>query len=150
MLISFEYINVSLRLELITGHKMERLKKLDNLIFIVGRSLLGLYFIVPGFSKVFDYASTLALMRMKGVPYSLILLPLTIGIQLLGGIFLILGKILRPTALLLFVLTIIINVYIHDFWSLNGDPSQAHEMQNFIKNLAIAAGLLVLATKDKN
>ena len=129
---------------------MEWLKKSDNLIFIVGRSLLGLYFIVPGFSKVFDYASTLALMRMKGVPYSLILLPLTIAIQLLGGIFLILGKKLRPTALMLFVLTIIINVYIHDFWSINDGPSQAHEMQNFIKNLAIAAGLLVLATKDKN
>ena len=39
---------------------------------------------------------------------------------------------------------------IHDFWMLAGDPSQAHEAQNFIKNLAIAAGLLVLATKDKN
>jgi putative oxidoreductase len=51
---------------------------------------------------------------------------------------------------MLFGLTILINIYIHDFWSLAGDPSYAHEMQNFVKNLAIAAGLLVLATKDKN
>ncbi len=129
---------------------MEWLKKLDNLFFITGRSLLGLYFIGPGLSKVFDFASTLALMRMKGVPFSLVLLPLTIVIQLLGGIFLILGKNLRLTAFMLFGLTIFINIFIHNFWALNGDPSQAHEIQNFVKNLAIAAGLLVLATKDKN
>ena len=126
------------------------LKKLDNLFFIVGRSLLGLYFIAPGLSKVFDYASTLTLMKMKGVPFSTVLLPLTIAIQLLGGIFLVLGKNLRLTALILFGLTIFINIFIHNFWSLHGDPSQAHEIQNFIKNLAIAAGLLILATKDKN
>ena len=129
---------------------MEWLIKIDNLFFITGRSLLGLYFIGPGLSKVFDFASTLALMRMKGVPFSLFLLPLTIAIQLLGGIFLILGKNLRLTAFMLFGLTIFINIFIHNFWALNGDPSQAHEMQNFVKNLAIAAGLLVLATKDKN
>ena len=129
---------------------MEWLKKLDNLFFILGRSLLGLYFIGPGLSKVFDFASTLALMRIKGVPFSLFLLPLTIAIQLLGGIFLILGKNLRLTAFMLFGLTIFINIFIHNFWTLSGDPSQAHEMQNFVKNLAIAAGLLVLATKDKN
>ena len=129
---------------------MKWFKKLDGLFFVTGRSLLGLYFIAPGLSKVFDFASTLALMRMKGIPFSLVLLPLTIAIQLLGGIFLILGRNLRVTAFMLFGLTILINVYIHNFWVLNGDPSQAHETQNFVKNLAIAAGLLVLATKDKS
>ena len=129
---------------------MDRFYKFDAFYFVVGRSLLGLYFIVPGLSKIFDYMGTLALMQMKGVPLSSVLLPLTITIQIIGGFFLILGKSLRLSALLLFGLTIIINVYIHDFWALAGDPSQAHEAQNFIKNLAIAAGLLVLATKDKN
>ena len=129
---------------------MEWLKKLDSLFFIAGRSLLGLYFVVPGLSKVFDFSSTLALMQMKGVPFSSVLLPLTIIIQLIGGIFLILGKNLRLASFILFGLTICINIFIHNFWALNGDPSQAHETQNFIKNLAIAAGLLVLATKDKN
>ena len=129
---------------------MEWLKKFDNLFFIIGRSLLGLYFIGPGLSKVFDFMATLTLMRMKGVPFSSVLLPLTIVIQLLGGIFLILGRNLRLTSFILCGLTIIINIFIHDFWTLAGDPSQAHEIQNFVKNLAIAAGLLILATKDKS
>ena len=128
---------------------MDLLKKFDYLYFIIGRSLLGIYFIVPGLSKVFDFMGTLTLMRMKGVPLSSALLPLTIVLQVIGGIFLVLGKNLRQTALMLFGLTMIINVYIHDFWALAGDPGQEHEAQNFIKNLAIAAGLLILATKDK-
>jgi putative oxidoreductase len=129
---------------------MEWFKKFDNLFFVIGRTLLGLYFIVPGLGKVFDFASTLALMQLKGVPLSSILLPVTILVQITGGVFLIFGRQLRMTSLLLFVLTILINFYIHNFWSLAGDPSQAHEIQNFVKNLAIAAGLLVLATKDKH
>lgn len=129
---------------------MESLKKFDTLYFSVGRTLLGLYFIIPGASKIFNFAGTLALMRLKGVPFSSVLLPITIVVQIIGGIFLVLGKNLRVSSLLLFGLTILINIYIHNFWSLAGDPSQGHEMQNFIKNLAIAAGLLILATKDKN
>ena len=141
---------VSLALSSIKEYSMGWLKKLDSTFFIVGRSLLGIYFILPGLSKVFDFASTLALMRMKGVPFSLVLLPLTIVVQLLGGIFLVLGRNLRLTAFILFGLTIVINLFIHNFWALTGDPSQGHEIQNFVKNLAIAAGLLVLATKDKS
>jgi putative oxidoreductase len=129
---------------------MNLLKKLDNLFFIVGRTLLGLYFIGPGLSKVFEFTATLALMRIKDVPFSSVLLPLTIFIQLIGGIFLILGKNLRLASFILFGLTICINIFIHNFWALDGDPSQAHETQNFIKNLAIAAGLLVLATTGRN
>ena len=129
---------------------MEWLKKYDNYYFVLGRTLLGLYFIVPGMTKVAGYQGYLDLMASKGVPLVEILLPLTILIQVGAGLFLIAGKNLRVSALLLFGLTILINLYIHNFWALAGDPGQAHETQNFVKNLAIAAGLLVLATRDKS
>ena len=70
---------------------MEWFKKFDNLFFVIGRTLLGLYFIVPGLGKVFDFASTPALMQVKGVPLSSILLPVTILVQIVGGVFLIFG-----------------------------------------------------------
>ena len=129
---------------------MKWLNKIDSLFFIVGRSLLGLYFIVPGSGKVFNYSATLTLMETKGVPFSSLLLPATIAIQIFGGLLLILGRNLRTASLVLFGLTIIINIFIHNFWTLAGDPTQPHEMQNFVKNLAIGGGLLVLATKDKS
>ena len=142
--------NVNLALVFLIGHQMKWLNKIDSFSFVVGRSLLGIYFIGPGLSKVFSYAATLALMKVKGVPFSSILLPATIIIQIFGGLLLILGRNLREASLILFGLTITINIFIHNFWTLSGDPTQAHEVQNFVKNLAIGAGLLVLATKDKS
>lgn len=124
------------------------LKKFDTLYFIIGRSLLGLYFLVPGVMKITGYASTLELMINKGVPLAEALLPFTIMLQIGLGLLLIAGKQLRISALVLFGLTILINIFIHNFWTLQGEPEFAHELQNFIKNLGIAAGLLVLATKQ--
>lgn len=127
----------------------EILKKFDKLYLIIGRSLLGLYFLLPGIMKITGYSATLGLMQAKGVPLAEALLPLTILLQVGLGLTLIFGKQIRLSALILFGLTILINVFIHNFWTLQGDPSYAHEMQNFIKNLAIAAGLLVLASTER-
>ena len=127
----------------------EFLKKFDRVYLVLGRGLLGLYFLIPGVMKIVGYSGTLALMESKGVPLASLLLPLTIVLQVGLGALLLVGKQVRLSALILFGLTILINVFIHNFWALQGDPSYAHEMQNFIKNTAIAAGLLVLATTQK-
>lgn len=123
---------------------------LDKLTFLFGRFLLGLYFVLPGVMKVTGYTDTLTLMVSKGVPFAAVLLPLTIVIQIGLGLMLIFGKQLRFSALVLFGLTIVINIYIHNFWALQGDPSYGHELQNFVKNLGIAAGLLVLSSKQSS
>ena len=128
---------------------MDWLKKYDNLYLLLGRILLGLYFLVFGALKVPTYFDKLSLMISKGVPLSGVLLPITIIVEVLAGFFLIIGQNLRISSLLLVGLTISINIFIHDFWNLTGDPSQAHEAQNFIKNLGIIAGLFVLSTIDK-
>lgn len=127
---------------------MINLYKLDPYLFSIGRLLLGLYFLLPGISKIPSYSETLLLMISKGVPLDQISLLITIFLQIFFGILIILNKYLRISCILLFILTILINYYIHDFWNLSGDPSQGHETQNFVKNLGIAAGLLILATKD--
>ncbi len=125
------------------------LARFDNVYAGTGRFLLGLYFVVPGIAKITGYNATLSLMQMKGVPLAEALLPLTIVMQVGLGGMLMLNRQVRISALLLFGLTILINLFIHNFWALAGDPSQAHETQNFVKNLAIAAGLLVLAGRSQ-
>lgn len=127
---------------------MINLYKLDPYLFFIGRLLLGLYFLLPGISKIPSYSETLLLMISKGVPLDQISLLITIFLQIFFGTLIILNKYLRISCILLFILTILINYYIHNFWNLSGDPSQGHETQNFVKNLGIAAGLLILATKD--
>jgi putative oxidoreductase len=126
---------------------MLNIQKIDWSSFLVGRVILGLYFFVFGFGKIFTYEDIQALMVLKEVPLVAITLPMTITTQTVFGLLIIFGKHLRLSGLILFILTILINYYIHNFWDLAGDPSQAHEMQNFIKNTAIAGGLLILSTK---
>lgn len=129
---------------------MLNIKKIDEASLLIGRTILGLYFFIFGFAKLFTYHDISALMLLKGVPLVTITLPMTIIIQTVFGLFVVFGKNLRISGLILFVLTFLINYYIHNFWDLSGDPSQAHEMQNFVKNTAIAGGLLILATKENN
>ena len=123
-------------------------QKLNNIIYASGRVLLGIYFLLPGLGKIFTYPDNLILLASKGVPLSVISLPLTILIEIGLGLFLIFGKYVRVSSFILFALTILINIFIHDFWNLSGDI-QAHETQNFYKNMGVAAGLLILATTKK-
>jgi putative oxidoreductase len=124
-------------------------QKLNNIMYASGRVLLGIYFLLPGLGKIFTYSDNLILLASKGVPLSVISLPLTILIEIGLGLFLIFGKYVRVSSFILFALTILINIFIHDFWNLSGDI-QAHEAQNFYKNMGVAAGLLILATTKKN
>ena len=125
------------------------INKLDDISILIGRSLLGLYFLGPGLAKIFNYSSYAVVMEENQVPLTLIALPVVILIQVIGGIMLILNLNVKVSALALFITTIVINIYIHDFWTLADGISKAHETQNFVKNLAICAGLLVLASREK-
>lgn len=122
-----------------------RLTPIQPLIGIVGRILLGLYFLIPGLSKIPSFEETAQYMEIHGVPGVIPLLALTIVLQVSGGSALIVGWQTRVTALMLAGMTLIINIFIHDFWNVYEGLNQQHETQNFIKNLAIMAGLLVLA-----
>ena len=124
-------------------------QKLNNIMYASGRVLLGIYFLLPGLGKIFTYSDNLILLASKGVPFSVFSLPLTILIEISLGLFLIFGRYVRVSSIILFSLTILINIFIHDFWNLSGDI-QAHEAQNFYKNMGVAAGLLILATTKKN
>ena len=115
---------------------------------LTGRALLGLYFIVPGIAKVTGWAATSAYMDQHGVPFVDLLLALTIILQVGGGACLALGYRAGLMAFLLAGLTLVISLFMHDFWNSYEGGDSAHEMQNFIKNLAIMAGLLYVAGSE--
>src|ERR1022692_1191331 len=53
---------------------------------LVGRILLALIFIISGYGKIGGYAGTAGYMASKGMPMVDVLLPLTILIELGGGL----------------------------------------------------------------
>ena len=120
----------------------------DRYFYIVGRSLLGLYFLLPGLAKVFLFQDNLDVVTLREVPFPAFSLSLVAIAQIFFGTMLMLGKYVHMGALVLAVVTLLINFYIHDFWNMAGDANQAHETQNFVKNLGIFAGLLVLCKRS--
>ena len=122
---------------------------MENTFITVGRMLLGLYFLLPGISKIPTYAGTTEYMLLHNIPLASILLPITIVLQIGLGVMLIIGYRIKESALILAALTIFINIGMHDFWNEYPNTDSGHETQNFVKNLAIFAGLLVLSGSEK-
>jgi len=114
-------------------------------LYLAGRILLGLYFIVPGLMKVMGFDGTAAYMASHGMIFVPFFLVLTIVIQLAGGTCLAIGYRQQEVSFVLAGLVLVISVVMHNFWALEEGLQRAHETQNFIKNMAIMAGLLVLA-----
>jgi putative oxidoreductase len=122
---------------------------MEKTFITVGRVLLGLYFLLPGISKIPTYAGTTEYMLLHNIPLASVLLPITIVLQVGLGVMLIIGYRIKESALILAALTIFINIGMHDFWNEYPNTDAGHETQNFVKNLAIFAGLLVLSATDR-
>lgn len=118
---------------------------LADACLLAGRFLLGIYFILPGVSKITGYEGTAKYMAEHHVPFIEVLLPLTILIQIGVGLALLVGYRGQLAAFLLAGLTLVINIYMHNFWDMEEGLARQHETQNFFKNLGIMAGLLVMA-----
>ena len=118
---------------------------IDNLLVFLGRLLLGLYFVAPGILKIFGFDDTAAYMAQHGMVAVPLFLVLTITVQVVGGICLFIGYRVRLVAFLLAGLVLVISLVMHDFWNFYEGGDQAHELQNFIKNIGIMAGLLLIA-----
>ena len=114
-------------------------------LFSIGRVLIGIYFLLPGIAKVFLFSANLEVVIAKEVPFPVFSLSIVAMAQIIWGSFIIFGKHLKFSSIALAITTLLINFYIHDFWNLSGDPNQAHETQNFVKNIGILAGLLILS-----
>ena len=121
---------------------------MEKISITTGRMLLGLYFLYPGITKIPRYDFMFEYMTLHNIPLINILLPLTIVLQIVLGLMLITGYRIKEPALILATLTIFINVGMHDFWNTYPGTDAGHEMQNFVKNLGIFAGLLVLSASN--
>ncbi len=117
---------------------------MNKVLLTVGRILLALYFLIPGIMKFVSWDMHIGLMEKHNMPFVPVLLAAAGVFQIVAAILLIANRYTAVVALLLAGLVLVINVSLHDFWNFTGLEG-AHEMQNFIKNLGILAGLLVLS-----
>jgi len=102
-----------------------------------GRVLLATLFLLSGLGKLTAYVATQGYMASAGVPGAL--LPLVIGLELLGSLAIIAGWHTRTVALLLAGFSIVSAALFH-----NNFADQV-QMIMFLKNLSIAGAFLLLA-----
>jgi putative oxidoreductase len=116
----------------------------QNVTVLAGRILLGLIFILSGFGKIAGFDGTVGYIASQNMPLPSVVAVLTILVELGGGLALVTGFYTRHAALLLAAFTLIAAVVFHAFWAA---PEAAKAMQqiDFLKNLSIAGGMLVLA-----
>ncbi|MEL7199152.1 MAG: DoxX family protein [Pseudomonadota bacterium] len=110
----------------------------------IGRVLLGLYFLLPGLMKVAGPAKTIAYMEIHAIPFAAPLMWFSTAVNIIGGLLLIAGRHVRFVAFGFVIYVLLVNFMLHDFWNMGADMVE-RETQNFVKNLGILAGLLVLA-----
>ena len=113
-----------------------------------GRTLLALYFLYPGIMKFINWDRGVALMETHGMIMVPVLLALAGIIQIGASISLLINKQVAICALALAGMVLVINVSLHDFWNVYEGVNAQHEIQNFVKNLGIFAGLLLLAAMN--
>jgi putative oxidoreductase len=118
---------------------------MKSILIHIGRTLLAIYFLLPGITKFTSWDIQMALMET----HNMIMIPLLLAtagvIQIIGSICLILNKKVVECALVLAALVLLINFNLHDFWNIYEGVDFKHEFQNFYKNMGIFAGLLLLA-----
>lgn len=113
--------------------------------YLIGRSLLALYFLLPGVAKLMSPETQLELMQLHNIPAALPLLYIAGLAQVGGALLLLTNRYVRFTAYGFVLYSLIINILLHDFWNFTGIEG-LHEAQNFFKNLGVLAGLLILAS----
>ncbi|PHM65291.1 membrane protein [Xenorhabdus stockiae] len=114
------------------------MKKFEDSGLLVARILISVLFIIAGYGKLGSaYAGTQEFMEAMHVPG--ILLPLTILLELGGGLAVLFGLFTRTTAVFTFIFCILTALLFH--YDFSDDMNQTM----FLKNFSIGAGYLLLA-----
>lgn len=108
----------------------------ENIALLIARILMPILFISAGYGKIEAYEGTQQYMQSMGVPGAL--LPLTILLELGGGLAILFGFLTRTTAIFTSVFTLLTALLFHTNFA-----EGANQLM-FMKNMTIAGGYLLL------
>ncbi len=108
----------------------------------IGRILFSLIFI----ASIFNHFSspTIAAAAAHGVPLATIAVPAAGIIAFLGGVSVLLGYRARFGAFLLLLFLVPVTLVMHNFWSVHDPMMAMMQKANFMKNVALMGGALMI------
>lgn len=113
------------------------------LIIIVGRILIGGYFLQAGIRNAMKLEPHTGILGRFGVPLPRVALYIGLALQILGGVSVVLGFYPAWGAAALIVFTILANALYHNFTRFTGEERTGH-LNSVLTNLGMIGGLLLV------
>ena len=125
------------------GIKEESMEFFRDLFVLVGRVLISGMFLWGAYEKIRNWSGAMAYMKARKVPQLKIVLPVSIGLGIVGGLSVFFGWHAHFGALLLLIVAIPSALTLHRFWKFPADE-QDMEKVVFMREIAVIGGLFLL------
>ena len=116
----------------------------ENIAPFLGRSLIALFFSLTGLAQLRDWGGMRLTLLSHGISPPDVFLAIAVVIEFGGAFALVLGFRARLAALTLFVLIVAASLAMNEFWKIDDAEMANAQLQLFLRNIAIAGGLLVI------
>src|SRR5208282_3531512 len=114
-----------------------------DLAALVGRILLAVMFVISGYLKLTGFDGTVGYINSKGLPMPQVLAAIAVLVELGGSLAIIIGWKTRWAALAFILFLIVITPIFHNYWAVPPEQMMGQQI-NFMKNLTILGGMLLL------
>jgi putative oxidoreductase len=117
---------------------------METLLLIIGRIILGVFFIYSGVNHFIGFKMMTQYAKMKGVPFPAIAQGVTGLMLLLGGLSIVFGLYPSVGIVLLVAFLVPVSLMMHNFWKIEDPMLKMADRVNFMKNMALVGALLML------
>ncbi len=121
------------------------MNSIENTANLIGRLLIASLFLPAGVTKLIGFDGTVSYFSSLSLPMPSLMAIIVIAIEIVGGIALIVGYKVKWSAIALALFTLGASLVGHAYWAAPADQVFVAKLL-FYKNIAIAGGLLILAS----
>jgi len=116
-----------------------------DLVFLIGRTLIGVVFIGAGIQvHLMARKQSAEMARGVGAPFPEVSVPLTGVVIIVGGLMVALG-VWPDLAAILLILFLVSSAYLfHGFWRIEDPQEQGNQTGHFMKNMGLVGASLVV------
>ena len=115
-----------------------------NIAFLIGRIILGAYWLMAGFNHFKDLDALSEYAKAQETPFPKLAVAGTGVILLASGLSVLLGVYTKVGIALLVIFLVAVSFQIHSYWKIDDVQMRQTDMINFMKNMALAGALLML------
>ncbi|MCM3603704.1 DoxX family protein [Robertmurraya korlensis] len=115
-----------------------------DFVFLIGRVLYALIFILAGIGHLKDFNHTVEMTKKFRAPFPRLSAATMSIIAVLGGISVAFGFYAKIGALLLFIFLIPTTFFVHRFWGIADKQQRSMQLVHFNKNLSLLGVTLML------